>query len=72
MNTFQKTTKSGKPVINSLTKLPEYTKSVHSRINKICKELGIQTKNTHKGITPIYTHDQRMSMIRQEISLLTI
>jgi hypothetical protein len=46
MNTFQKTTAKGKPVINKITKLPEFTKSINSRIQQICRELNIPVKHT--------------------------
>jgi len=51
MNSFQTQTKSGKPVINRQTKLPEFNRSVHHRINAIKKELGyINNKPNHDQI----------------------
>lgn len=41
MNSFQKTTKSGKPMINKHTNLPIYVKSINARLNLIKTELGI-------------------------------
>jgi hypothetical protein len=64
MNTLQKTTKSGKPVINKITKLPEFTKSINSRIQQICRELNIPVKHTKEGIKPEYTHEQRWNIIK--------
>lgn len=63
MNTFQKTTKSGKPVINKQSKLPEFELSVYTRINLIKKELGIIGK-----LSP----EQRWDMIINEINLLEL
>ena len=64
MNTFQKTTATGKPVINKTTKLPEFTKSINSRIQAVCKELGIEVKHTKQGVKPQYTHEQRWNLIK--------
>lgn len=51
MNTFQTVTKSGKPVINKQTKLPEFNRSVHSRINHVKSQLGyINNKPNHNQI----------------------
>jgi hypothetical protein len=47
MKTFQKTTKSGKPMINKHNNLPIYVKSINARLNLIKHELGI-TKETKK------------------------
>ena len=63
MNTFQKTTKSGKPVINKQTKLPEFELSVHTRIALIKKQLGITGKPSP---------EQRWDMIINEINLLEL
>lgn len=41
MNSFQKTTKSGKPMINKHNSLPIYVKSINARLNLIKHELGI-------------------------------
>lgn len=41
MKTYQKTTKSGKPMINKLNHLPIYIKSINARLNLIKTELGI-------------------------------
>lgn len=50
-NSFQIQTKSGKPVINRETKLPEFNRSVHYRINQIKSQLGyVNNKPSHDQI----------------------
>jgi len=73
LNTFQKTTPSGKPVVNKQTKLPEFTKSINQRLHKVCKELGIETKWCDKTfkVIPQYTPEQRWNNIRTSVSVLT-
>lgn len=71
LNTFQCSTKSGKPVINKLTKLPEFSKTINQRIQAVCIELGIPVKHTKKGVRPQYSHEQRWDMIRQSMPQLT-
>ena len=63
MNTLQKTTKNGRPIINRSTKLPEYQFSVHNRLNTIKRELGYVN---HKP-----SHDQIWASIWVSVSLLT-
>jgi hypothetical protein len=63
MNTLQKTTKNGRPIINRSTKLPEYQFSVHNRLNTIKRELGYVN---HKP-----NHDQIWASICVSVSLLT-
>ena len=63
MNTLQKTTKNGRPIINRSTKLPEYQFSVHNRLNTIKRELGYLN---HKP-----SHDQIWASICVSVSLLT-
>ena len=63
MNTLQKTTKNGRPIINRSTKLPEYQFSVHNRLNTIKRELGYIN---HKP-----SHDQIWASIVVSVSLLT-
>jgi hypothetical protein len=63
MNTLQKTTKNGRPIINRSTKLPEYQFSVHNRLNTIKRELGYVN---HKP-----SHDQIWASICVSVSLLT-
>ena len=41
MNSFQKLSKTGKPMINKLNHLPIYVKSINARLNLIKTELGI-------------------------------
>ena len=41
MKTFQKLSKTGKPMINKLNHLPIYVKSINARLNLIKTELGI-------------------------------
>ena len=51
MNSLQKTTKNGRPIINRNTKLPEYKFSVHNRLNTIKRELGyVNNKPSHEQI----------------------
>lgn len=64
LNTYQKTTQSGKPVINNTTKLPEFTRSINQRIGAVCKELGINTTYSKGNIIPQYSHEQRWDMIK--------
>ena len=61
LNTFQKTTKSGKGIINTMTKLPEFTLSVHTRIRKVQEQLG------YTNYKPNF--EQRWNSICQEASL---
>lgn len=70
LNSYQKQTKSGKPVINSITKLPVFERTVNQRINTVCSQLGIEVKHTKQGVKPQYNHDQRMDMIKLEMSLI--
>lgn len=63
MNTLQKTTKNGRPIINRSTKLPKYQFSVHNRLNTIKRELGYVN---HKP-----SHDQIWASICVSVSLLT-
>jgi len=62
MNTSQKTTKTGKPIINRKSKLPEFSLSVHTRIMRIKKELGIVNNKPN--------HDQIWTSICINVSLL--
>lgn len=41
MKTFQKLSKTGKPMINKHNSLPIYVKSINARLNLIKTELGI-------------------------------
>ena len=41
MNSFQKLSKTGKPMINKHNSLPIYVKSINARLNLIKTELGI-------------------------------
>lgn len=73
MNSFQTQTKSGKPVINRQTKLPEFTKTINQRLHMVCKELGIETKWCDKTlkVIPQYTPEQRWNNICTSMSVLT-
>ena len=71
LNTFQKTTQSGKPVVNKQTKLPEFTRCINQRMKAVCKELGIQTKYVNNKLVPQYSHEQRWDMIRNTMPQLT-
>jgi hypothetical protein len=64
MNTLQKTTKNGRPIINRSTKLPEYQFSVHNRLNTIKRELGYVNNKP--------SHDQIWASICVSVSILTI
>lgn len=63
-NSFQLQTKSGKPVINKETKLPEFTKNINQRISAVYKELNINTIYSKGNIIPQYSHEQRWEMIK--------
>ena len=63
MNTLQKTTKNGKPIINRTTKLPEYNFSVHNRLNTVKRELGYVNNKP--------SHDQIWASICLSVSLLS-
>ena len=63
MNTLQKTTKNGRPIINRSTKLPEYQFSVHNRLNTIKRELGYVNNKP--------SHDKIWASICVSVSLLT-
>jgi hypothetical protein len=63
MNTFQRTTKNGRPIINRQTKLPEYQFSVHNRLNTVKRELGYVNNKP--------SHDQIWASICISVSLLT-
>ena len=71
MNTFQKTTTTGKPVINKQTKLPEFTRNINQRIGAVCKELGIKTTYSRGNVIPQYSHEQRWDMIKNTMPQLT-
>jgi len=73
MNSFQKTTTSGKPIFNRQTKLPEFTKTINQRLHHVCKELGIETKWCDKTfkVIPQYTSEQRWNNICTSTSVLT-
>jgi hypothetical protein len=63
LNSFQKQTGSGKPVINKHTKLPEFERSVFSRIKAVKEQLGIFGKPTD---------EQREEMLYNELSLISM
>lgn len=63
-NSFQLQTKSGKPVINRSTKLPEFNRSVQYRINQVKTQLGYVNNKPN--------HDQLWESICLSASLLTI
>ena len=63
MNTLQRTTKNGRPIINRQTKLPEYEFSVHNRLNTVKRELGYVNNKPN--------HDQIWASICVGVSLLT-
>ncbi len=71
LNTFQKSTQSGKPVVNKQTKLPEFTRDINQRMKAVCKELGIPTKFVKGKLIPEYTHEQRWEMIKNTMPQLT-
>ncbi len=71
LNTFQAQTKSGKPVVNKQTKLPEFTRCINQRMKAVCKELGIQTKFINNKLVSQYSHEQRWNMIKNTMSQLT-
>lgn len=60
MNSLQKTTKNGRPIINRSTKLPEYEFSVHNRIKTIKSQLDYKSN-----------HEQIWASICVSVSLLT-
>ena len=64
MNTFQKTTQTGKAVINKTSKLPEFTRDINQRMKAVCKELNIPTKFVKGRLIIEYTHEQRWNMIK--------
>jgi hypothetical protein len=63
MNTLQRTTKNGRPIINRQTKLPEYQFNVHNRLNTVKRELGYVNNKP--------SHDQIWASICISVSLLT-
>lgn len=63
MNHLQKTTKSGKPIIDRTTKTPIYTHSNHNRTNSIKQQLGY---NTNKSTM---THEDKWEAIKLDIKL---
>lgn len=71
LQTFQKTTPSGKAVINKTNKLPEFTRDINQRMKAVCKELGIQTKYVNNKLVPQYSHEQRWDMIKNTMPQLT-
>lgn len=70
MNSFQKTTPSGKPIITKQSKLPVFNLSVHSRIKLLCEQLDIPVLMTKQGVKPQYSHEQRWDMIEQSVPQL--
>ncbi len=56
MNSFQKTTKSGKPMINKHNSLPIYVKSINARLNLIKTELGIKEEIKKPQLT--FKHEE--------------
>ena len=70
MNTFQQTTKSGKPMITKQSKLPVFHMSVHARIKALCEQLDIPVLITKQGVKPQYSHEQRWDMIKQSMPQL--
>ena len=62
MNLLQKTTKNGRPIINSATKLPEFNRSVHYRSNLIKQQLGYTNNKP--------SFEQRWDNIKTELSNL--
>jgi hypothetical protein len=63
MNTLQKTTKSGKPIISRNTGLPVFKHSTHNRLNTVKKELGL---NTDKKTM---TNEDRWKTIQMDIKI---
>lgn len=63
MNTLQKTTKSGKPIISRNTGLPVFKHSSHNRINTVKQELGLNTN------TKTMSHDDRWKAIQMDIKI---
>jgi hypothetical protein len=62
-------TKTKRPRIQH--QLPIYTETINQRLNKVYKELGIKTEYTNKQVKPFkpaLTHDERMEIIRQDMS----
>ena len=51
MNLLQRTTKSGKPIINRSTKLPEFNAPINNRLKAIKSELGyLNNKPNHTQV----------------------
>ena len=62
MNLLQKTTKTGKPIINRLSGLPEFERSVYSRLQQVKQQLGFVNNKP--------SNEQRWDMICTELSTI--
>lgn len=62
-NLLQRTTKSGKPIINRSTKLPEFNAPINNRLKAIKSELGYVNNKPN--------HAQVWATICTEVILLT-
>ena len=61
MNSFQKLSKTGKPMINKLNHLPIYVKSINARLNLIKTELGIKEESKKPQLT--FKHEEDSSWL---------
>lgn len=62
LNLLQRTTKTGKPIINRFTKLPEFKLPIENRLRKIKSELGYVNNKPN--------HNQLSTAICTEVTLL--
>ena len=59
--------KTKRPRIQSKP-LPLYTETINQRLSKVYRELGVKTEYVNKQVKPVLTHDERMDIIRNEMS----
>lgn len=46
----------------------KYEGTINQRLSKVYRELGIKTEYINKQVKPVLTHDERMDIIRNEMS----
>lgn len=64
---LNQTLKTKRPRIQSKP-LPLYTETINQRLSKVYRELGVKTEYVNKQVKPVLTHDERMDIIRNEMS----
>jgi hypothetical protein len=69
MKTFQKLSKTGKPMINKHDSLPIYVKSINARLNLIKTELGI-TETKKPQLT--FKHEENSDWLDNYRNNLTV